>query len=117
MSGLLIAVGGFLGAISRFALSKWLQKKISSNFPLGTLFVNLLGSFLLGLIVGTGLSSNLYDFLGIGFMGAFTTFSTFKLENIQLREKRKNSILLYYLFSSYVGGIILAFFGILIGNH
>ncbi|MDR7250748.1 fluoride efflux transporter CrcB [Bacillus sp. NMCN6] len=117
MSGLLIAIGGFLGAISRFTLSTWIHKKFSSNFPLGTLFVNLTGSFLLGWMVGKGLHSELYAFLGIGFMGAFTTFSTFKLENIQLREKRNYSVLFYYLVSSYVGGIILAFIGVLIGSH
>nr|WP_268254700.1 fluoride efflux transporter CrcB [Bacillus zhangzhouensis] len=117
MTGLLIAIGGFLGAISRFTLSTWIHKKFSSNFPLGTLFVNLTGSFLLGWIVGRGLSSDLYALLGVGFMGAFTTFSTFKLENIQLREKRNHSVLLYYLVSSYAGGIILAFIGVLIGNH
>ncbi|PCK21260.1 chromosome condensation protein CrcB [Bacillus pumilus] len=117
MTALLIAVGGFLGAISRFTLSTWIHKKFSSNFPFGTLFVNLTGSFLLGWMVGKGLSTGLYALLEIGFLGAFTTFSTFKLENIQLREKRNHSVLFYYLVFSYVGGIILAFIGVLIGNH
>lgn len=116
MTALWIAMGGFLGAISRFTLSTWIHKTFSSNFPLGTLFVNLLGSFLLGWMVGEGLSSGLYSFLGIGFMGAFTTFSTFKLENVQLREKRNRSVLFYYLVSSYAGGILLAFIGMWLGK-
>lgn len=117
MDALWIAAGGFLGAISRFALSTWIHKTCRSNFPLGTLIVNLSGSFLLGWMIGKGLSSGLYSFLGIGFMGAFTTFSTFKLENVQLIEKKNHSVLLYYLASSYAGGIALAFIGMWIGSH
>ncbi|HWO97732.1 MAG TPA: fluoride efflux transporter CrcB [Bacillus sp. (in: firmicutes)] len=117
MTALWIAIGGFLGAISRFMLSTWIHKKSGSNFPLGTLFVNLLGSFLLGWIIGRDLSSGLYSFFGVGFMGAFTTFSTFKLESVQLREKRNHSILLYYLAASYAGGIVSAFIGMWMGSH
>ncbi|MDQ0242516.1 CrcB protein [Bacillus fengqiuensis] len=117
MTALWIAIGGFLGAISRFTLSTWIHKRFNSNFPIGTLFVNLLGSFLLGWMVGKGLSSGLYSFFGVGFMGAFTTFSTFKLENVQLREKRNHSVLFYYLVSSYAGGIVLAFIGMWIGTY
>ncbi|AUO14694.2 fluoride efflux transporter CrcB [Priestia megaterium] len=116
MTALLIAIGGFLGAIARYIVSTWMNKKSSKGFPIGTLFVNLLGSFLLGLIVGQGISSGFYSFLGIGFMGAFTTFSTFKLENVQLRENKKHTILYPYLAYSYIGGILLAFAGISLGT-
>jgi CrcB protein len=76
-----VAVGGFFGAICRFGLSRSLQKK--RIFPIGTLAVNLTGAFLLGLLAGIQLKGNGYLLLGIGFMGAFTTFSTFKLESEQ----------------------------------
>lgn len=54
-------------------------------------------------------------FLGVGFMGAFTTFSTFKLENIHLHEKKMHTVLFPYLAFSYIGGIVLAFIGMLAG--
>ncbi|MBU3574119.1 fluoride efflux transporter CrcB [Priestia aryabhattai] len=116
MTFLLIAIGGFMGAIARYVLSTWMNKKSSKGFPIGTLFINLVGSFLLGWIVGQGITSDLYSFLGIGFMGAFTTFSTLKLENVQLRENKKYSILYPYLAYSYIGGILLAFAGISLGS-
>ncbi|UNL86778.1 fluoride efflux transporter CrcB [Priestia koreensis] len=110
-----IGIGGFLGAICRFLLSGWFNKKSHIGFPYGTLFVNLLGSFLLGLITGMGVSSGTYSFFGIGFMGAFTTFSTFKLENIQLHDQKKATVSYWYLGSSYIGGLLLAFIGMWIG--
>ncbi|KAB2486596.1 fluoride efflux transporter CrcB [Priestia endophytica] len=116
MIALFIAVGGFLGALARFVVSSWMNKKSSTGFPIGTLFINLLGSFLLGWIAGTSTTSNLYFFLGVGFIGSFTTFSTFKLENIQLHEKKKHSISYSYLTYSYIGGILLAFAGMMLGR-
>lgn len=92
-----------------------MNQKSWKGFLIGTLCVNLLGSFLLGMIVGQGITSGLYSFLGIGFMGAFTTISTFKLENVQLRENKKQSILYSYLVYSYIGGILLAFAGMSLG--
>ena len=115
MNLLLIAAGGCLGAIARFLLSSWMNNKSKTGFPIGTLTVNLAGSFLLGLMTGYGLSEGLYSLFCVGFMGAFTTFSTFKLENIQLREKENHRVLITYLFISYTGGILSAFAGIMIG--
>ncbi|MED3729492.1 fluoride efflux transporter CrcB [Priestia endophytica] len=116
MIALFVAVGGCLGALARFILSSWMNKKSSTGFPIGTLFINLLGSFLLGWIAGIGTTSSLYFFLGVGFIGSFTTFSTFKLENIQLREKKKHFISYSYLACSYIGGILLAFAGMMLGR-
>ncbi|WP_042463358.1 fluoride efflux transporter CrcB [Neobacillus dielmonensis] len=111
-----VAMGGFFGAISRFGISNWIKAKYPSTFPFATLFVNLLGSFLLGLIFGANLETTWKLLLGTGFMGAFTTFSTFKLENIQLFKKRKSKAASLYLAISYTCGILLAFLGILIGG-
>nr|WP_242529497.1 fluoride efflux transporter CrcB [Priestia flexa] len=115
MTALLIALGGFLGAIARYVLSTWMNQKSTTGFPIGTLCVNLVGSFLLGILVGNGMTSGVYSFLGVGFMGAFTTFSTFKLENIHLHEKKMHTVLFPYLAFSYIGGIVLAFIGMLVG--
>ncbi|MFD2209983.1 fluoride efflux transporter CrcB [Virgibacillus halophilus] len=110
----LVGIGGFFGAVARFALSRWMNKPHYFHFPIGTLTVNLLGSFLLGLIIGGQFGNTISLGLGTGFMGAFTTFSTFKLENIQLHLEKKWPIMVTYLAISYIGGILLAFLGMVI---
>jgi CrcB protein len=113
---LMVAVGGFFGAIARFGVSNWVRGKYPTAFPTATLFVNLLGSFLLGLMIGANLASSWRLLLGTGFMGAFTTFSTFKLENIQLHANRNWKVMIPYLGISYTIGILLAFVGIKLGQ-
>lgn len=108
---LLVAIGGFFGAVSRYGVNLLVMKKINSIFPFGTLIVNLLGSFLLGLILG-GKSTHMVTLLfGTGFLGAFTTFSTYKLESLQLGKNKRWGILFLYLGISYIGGILLAYIG------
>ncbi|MCM3117207.1 fluoride efflux transporter CrcB [Neobacillus sp. MER 74] len=112
----LVAVGGFFGAMSRFGLSILIKGKYPSTFPLATLIINLFGSFLLGLIFGANLENTWRLLMGTGFMGAFTTFSTFKLENIQLLTKRNWKMIILYLGMSYTFGILLAFIGMKLGS-
>jgi CrcB protein len=111
---LLITLGGFFGAISRFAISKNLQH--SKGYPKGTLTVNLVGAFLLGLVIGLQLQGWLYSLLGIGFMGAFTTFSTLMVEAVKLNKEKKKKQFYSYLLVSHAAGLILAFIGLLIGR-
>lgn len=115
-NSLLVAIGGCFGAISRYGMSKWINDKMSSTFPFGTLTVNLLGSFLLGWIAGAELAPNLALLLGTGFMGAFTTFSTLKVEKLQLGLKKRWNILAIYLVVTYTLGILLAFMGFALGD-
>lgn len=114
---LLISIGGFFGAICRYTISKFTQVRYKTGFPFGTIIVNLLGSFLLGLIYGIQINGQINALLGIGFMGAFTTFSTLKLESEQLRKANKYQVMYQYLFLSYGLGLVLAFCGILIGKE
>jgi len=111
---LLVGIGGFFGAIARFSFSNWMKKSYPSSFPIATLLINLIGAFLLGYIVGLDKTWQLL--LGTGFMGAFTTFSTFKLETIQLYADKKWKILTIYLGISYTFGILLAFLGMKLGD-
>ena len=86
---LAIAVGGAFGAVGRFASSQWIYSLLGRQFPYGTLFVNFIGSFVMGflailLIERIAAGPELRAFLLIGFLGSFTTFSTFSLETINL---------------------------------
>ena len=82
---LLVFVGGGLGAMSRFLLTTALAGKLG-NFPLGTLAANFFGSLLMGLVVGilAGRFESVRLFVAVGFLGGFTTFSSFSAETIAL---------------------------------
>ncbi|CAM3925213.1 fluoride efflux transporter CrcB [Cohnella lubricantis] len=111
-----VAIGGFFGACARFGLSAWASRKYPSALPWATLLINLSGSFLLGIIAGSDWSNDVHLLLGTGFMGAYTTFSTFNVDNVQLFRKREWKALAIYLLGSYVFGIALAYAGYLVGK-
>ncbi|WP_075981706.1 fluoride efflux transporter CrcB [Bacillus massilinigeriensis] len=112
---LLIGIGGFFGAICRFVISNY-GKKLKRQIPVGTLIVNLVGSFLLGFILGLNVGKPLYGLFGTGFMGAFTTFSTFKVDAIMLLNQKQKREFLFYIIITYTVGILLAFFGYSLGK-
>ncbi|MBN1462771.1 MAG: fluoride efflux transporter CrcB [Paludibacteraceae bacterium] len=116
---LIIGSGGFLGSISRFLLSRYVQHHALSSFPYGTMVVNLLGCFLIGLIFGIAERGNFMNtevrmFLTVGFCGGFTTFSTFANENIALLKDGNILYFALYTFISVFVGILLTYFGQLI---
>ncbi len=111
----LVGVGGFFGAICRFLLSqKW--NRPLPHFPYGTLVVNLAGAFLLGGLVGSSLSEKWLWLFGTGFLGAFTTFSTFSWETLQLFQHKQWRKFFLYLFLTYTLGILFALLGFLAGE-
>ncbi|MBN6189160.1 fluoride efflux transporter CrcB [Aneurinibacillus sp. BA2021] len=107
-----VALGGFLGAISRYAAVQWIDRRKRSAFPYGTMTVNLLGSFLLGLLYGFDVDRQLILLLGTGFLGSFTTFSTFAYETVQLTEKKKWSDTGLYVGGSVLLGVLAAALGL-----
>ena len=96
---LLIAVFGATGAIARYATSGWAQRLCGDGFPYGTLIVNVLGCFLLGIVQHLATQSTAFpelwrNALAIGFLGAFTTFSTFGYETVKHLEAGNWSVAL-----------------------
>ncbi len=94
-----IGLGGFIGAVSRFLVSRYLNNLLPA-FPFGTLAVNIIGSFLLGFIVysvsfGKSISPDMRDFITIGILGGFTTMSAFAYESFRLMEL--NQLVLFAL--------------------
>lgn len=81
MSAVLVAVCGGLGAVARFLLDGAVDERAAVDYPLGTLVVNLTGSFLLGLVVGLGASHRVQLLIGTATLGSYTTFSTWMLES------------------------------------
>lgn len=107
---LLVGIGGFFGAIARYMISRTLNNQ-EKAIPVGTLLVNLTGAFLLGFLMGTGVDALLLLLLGTGFLGAFTTFSTLKLEMSSLWRRGNGREFFFYMVVTYVFGIALAFLG------
>lgn len=88
---LIIGTGGFIGAILRYEISGWAHRLFGSSFPYGTLTVNVIGSFFLGVFLVLANTKLIIpdaykNLIAIGFLGAFTTFSTFSYETISLIE-------------------------------
>ena len=110
-----VASGGAVGAVLRYLTSNF-YKFYFPNFPIGTLFINFIGSFIIG-ILASNLESRgasyifIKYFLIIGILGSFTTFSTFSLETIQLVNDKKLFLSLVYIFLSISLCILGAFFG------
>lgn len=100
-----VAVLGGLGAILRFKLDGLVQGRLDSEFPFGTLVVNGLGSFLLGLLIGLDLTGSDMLIAGTATLGSFTTFSTWMLETERLAEDGENRL----AFANIVGSIVLGF--------
>jgi len=116
-----IAAGGSLGALSRHFMAGAITRTLGIGFPYGTFAVNVLGSFLMGLLVTAlasrfGASQELRGFLTVGFLGSFTTFSTYSLETVLLIERGEWPMAALYAFGSLVLGIAGLVVGIWLGR-
>ncbi|MEM9858514.1 MAG: fluoride efflux transporter CrcB [Bacteroidota bacterium] len=117
---LLVGIGGFIGSVLRYLSYLWIDKRIEGAFPMSTFFVNILGSLILGLIVGlftrSNVSPELRLFLGVGICGSFTTFSTFAMENVNLLEQKDFVTIVSYASGSLILGTLMALVGYWVGK-
>jgi CrcB protein len=114
-AALLVLAGGAVGAPARYLTDRWISARASDRFPFGTLTVNLVGCFLLGVLAGgvahAGWSTGSYALFGTGFCGGLTTFSTFAVETVELAQQRSRTHALAYAAASAAAGVGLAQLG------
>ncbi len=117
-----IAAGGAIGAVLRFLVSNGVHSFMSRDFPYGTLTVNVIGSFLMGLtyvmlIERLNLSPEWRAFIIVGLLGAFTTFSTFSIETLLLIESSELSKALLNIILSVVLCVMGSWIGLILGRQ
>jgi fluoride exporter len=108
--------GGFLGTLARVTLSTTINRYWPYIFPIATFSINCIGSFLIGIAAGLYLNDAYEAFFMIGFLGGFTTFSTFSVENVQLLLYKKPITSLFYILATVLICLLLTFIGIFITN-
>lgn len=117
MAYLYVAIGGALGALGRFLLVTLLGKWLGKEFPYAVLLVNLIGSFLMGVLIAWLVTlmpkgRDLYYLLGVGVLGGFTTFSAFSYDSYTLLERGAYGAAALYIGGSVLGGLLAFFLGL-----
>lgn len=123
MPYLLVGIGGFLGANARYVVARLVGTNVDTRFPLGTFVINISGSFLLG-VLGTILAQRVAPnseamrlALGIGFLGAFTTFSTFEFETHALIDDGSWLTATTNMVASLLVGLVAVRVGIVLAKN
>ncbi|MGM0370938.1 MAG: fluoride efflux transporter CrcB [Halobacteriota archaeon] len=98
----LVGFGGMIGASLRHVVSTWVEHE---EFPLGTLTVNVLGSFLLGLLTFAGVTNSTMLLFGVGLCGSFTTFSSFSVDTVHLWEAGDQFLATGYALGNFLGAV------------
>ena len=111
LNALIIGIGGFLGAVARYTVAVWIGQKWGRSFPMGTFVINVSGSFLIGLLMVLFTERYLVNpqwrlLLVVGFLGAYTTFSTFEFETGSLIKDGEWMMAMLNVFGSVVAGFV-----------
>ena len=117
----MIAIGGAIGAIARFWVAAYVGQRMGTRFPYGTFLINISGSFLIGLIMTvlterTHLSPNWRYLIPIGFIGAYTTFSTFEFETLRAMQDGQFIGGAMNVVASVLVGFLMVWLGVLAGR-
>ena len=121
MAVLLVALGGALGSVARYLVGGWISDRLGVSFPYGTLVINLTASFVIGFFLAlaqerAGLSPYWRLFVAVGFVGGYSTFSTYEYEAVRLLQDGEMLFAAIYLVGSMAGGAIAAITGIAVGS-
>lgn len=119
---IMVFIGGGLGSMVRYALGRWISALHNHHFPFGTLMVNIVACFILGLIIGLADHRQLFSpsarlFWTVGFCGGFSTFSTFSQETFYLIQGGFNLSMIVYVALSLLFCVLAVYFGLFIGEH
>ncbi|MGC1417577.1 MAG: fluoride efflux transporter CrcB [Candidatus Acidiferrum sp.] len=118
---LMVGIGGFLGAVARFWLGGYISEKMGTRFPYGTFVINCTGCFLIGFIITlmaerTHWSPNWRYLIPIGFIGAYTTFSTFEYETFRAIQDGEVLIAFLNVAASLAVGFLAVWLGVIVGR-
>lgn len=111
-----IATGAVPGALSRYYLAEWSKKKFGTSFPIGTFVLNLTGCLAIGFFFAiskglTGYPKELDLFIRTGFLGSYTTFSTYGFDTLTLWRSKKEGLMLFYWAGSAIFGVLAVILG------
>lgn len=117
-----IFIGGGIGSVLRYLLGTYTTKLTGGYFPYGTLFINISGSILMGLVAGYFLFNSMQNnmlrlFLTVGCLGGFTTFSTFSLDAVLLYQKSGWLLAIIYISCSVIISIVAVLVGLLLAHQ
>lgn len=116
MNLVIVGIGGILGGLCRFQLGKVVSQKTNSTFPVGTFLINISGAFLLGILASVTVNKQVYLLLGDGFLGTYTTFSTFMYEGFNLFQGNEKLNAFTYILGSLIIGVIGYILGYALGR-
>jgi fluoride exporter len=116
-----VALGGAIGSVTRYLASNWMAERFGADFPLGTLLVNIIGCFIIGLFMAMAterLSISPYWrlLIAVGFLGGLTTFSSFSYETLRLVQDADIMRAFYNVGFNLVGGFFATWLGIIISR-
>ncbi|MGB8474792.1 MAG: fluoride efflux transporter CrcB [Candidatus Acidiferrum sp.] len=118
---LMVGIGGFLGAVARFWIGGYVGEKMGTRFPYGTLVINCTGCFLIGFIITlmaerTHWSPGWRYLIPIGFIGAYTTFSTFEYETFRVMQDGELLLAFLNVAISVIVGFLAVWLGVIAGK-
>lgn len=120
MDTLFVAIGGAIGAAGRYLIGGWVQTFAGTGFPLGTFFVNVTGSLIIGIILGLSergaLSSQARLLLAVGMMGGYTTFSSFSYDNLGLLQSGEAARFVLNIAGQLAIGLFAAYAGLVVAR-
>lgn len=116
-----VGLGGFFGAVARFSVGIWIAERLGTRFPYGTFFINISGCFLIGFLMTLvarqpSIPPAFRLIFPIGFVGAYTTFSTFEYETLVNVQAGQISVGIYNVVFSLIVGFVAVWIGMILGR-